>query len=55
MDKMQFWIGMGAGLMVGGAAAMALGGKRRSTKTGVGKMLRSMGSVADGIAASFKL
>lgn len=53
MDNKQFLLGMGAGLMVGGAAAAAMGAKKRSTKTGVGKTLKTMGQVVDSIAASF--
>ena len=53
MDNKQFLLGMVAGLMVGGAAAAAMGAKKRSTKTGVGKTLKTMGQVVDSIAASF--
>lgn len=53
VNNRQFLLGMGAGLMVGGAAAAAMGAKKRSTKTGVGKTLRTMGQVVDSIAASF--
>ena len=53
MDNRKFLLGMGAGLMVGGAAAAAMGAKKRHTKTGVGKTLKTMGQVVDSIVGSF--
>lgn len=55
MEKKQFLLGMGAGLMVGGAAAMAMGAKKKTAKTGVGRTLKTMGQVVDSVAASFSL
>ncbi|MGX8692586.1 MAG: hypothetical protein ACSW8E_02390 [Clostridia bacterium] len=53
MNNKQFLIGMSAGLMVGGAAAAAMSVKK-SRKTGLGKTLKTMARVVDGVAASFK-
>ena len=54
MDRRQFMLGMGAGLMVGGAAAAAMSVKK-TKKTGLGKTLKTMGCVVDNMAASFKV
>ena len=53
MNKRQFLLGMSAGLVVGGAAAAAMGMKK-SRKTGLGKTLRTMGYGVDSVAGSFK-
>ena len=52
MNNRQFLLGMGAGLMVGGAAAAAMGMKK-SRKTGLGRTLKTMGQVVDSVAGSF--
>ena len=52
MNNRQFLLGMGAGLMVGGAAAAAMGMKK-SKKTGLGKTLKAMGQVVDSVAGNF--
>ena len=52
MNQKQFLLGMGAGLVVGGAAA-AVSMKKRRTKTGLGRTLKTMGHVVDSVAASF--
>ena len=49
----QFLLGMGAGLVVGGAAAAAMSMKK-SKKTGLGKTLKTMGQVVDSMAGSLK-
>ncbi|MBR3293856.1 MAG: hypothetical protein IKI69_05475 [Oscillospiraceae bacterium] len=53
MDNRKFLLGMGAGMMVGGAAAAAMSAKKRGKKTGVGRTLKTMGQVVDSIASSF--
>lgn len=53
MTNKQFLLGMGAGLMVGGAAAAAMGMKKNK-KTGLGKTLKTMAQVVDSVAGSFK-
>ena len=52
MNDKQFWLGMGAGLMVGGAAAAAMGMKK-SRRTGLGRTLKTMAQVVDSVAGSF--
>ena len=52
MNNKQFLLGMGAGLMVGGAAAAAMSMKK-SRKTGLGKTLKTMAQVVDSMAGSF--
>ena len=52
MTNKQFLLGMSAGLMVGGAAAAAMGMKK-SKKPGLGKTLKTMAQVVDSVAGSF--
>lgn len=52
MNKTNFYVGMGMGLIVGGTAAMMMRPKRRSAKTMLGKTLRTMSDVADSISGS---
>jgi hypothetical protein len=52
MTNKQFLLGMSAGLMVGGAAAAAMGMKKNK-KTGLGKTLKTMAQVVDSVAGSF--
>ncbi len=52
MNNKQFLLGMGAGLMVGGAAAAAMSMKK-SRKTGLGRTLKTMAQVVDSVAGSF--
>ena len=53
MTNKQFLLGMSAGLMVGGAAAAAMGMKKNK-KTGLGKTLKTMAQIVDSVAGSFK-
>ena len=46
MNNKQFLIGMGAGLMVGGAAAAAMSMKK-NRKSGLSKTLKTMSQVVD--------
>ena len=50
MEKRNFFVGMGMGLIVGGAAIGMMIPKKRSVKSVVGKTLKTMGEVADGIS-----
>jgi len=51
MNKKNFYIGMGMGLLVGGVSAMAMRPKRqRVVKSMVGRTLRTMGDVADSVS-----
>lgn len=52
MNNKQFLLGMGAGLMVGGAAAAAMSMKK-SRKTGLGRTLKTMAQVVDSVTGSF--
>ncbi len=53
MNNRQFLLGAAAGLMIGGAAAAAMGVKK-AKKTGLGRTLKTMGRVVDSVAASFQ-
>ena len=51
MNKKNFCIGMGMGLMIGGISAMVMQPKKkRCMKSMVGRTLRSMGDVADSVS-----
>ena len=50
MNKRNFFVGMGMGLMVGGAAVYAMRPKQSGVKTMVGKTLKTMGEVADSVS-----
>ena len=51
MNKKNFYIGMGMGLLVGGISAMAMRPKKnRSARSVVGRTLRTMGDVADSVS-----
>ncbi len=52
MNNRQFLLGMGAGLMVGGAAAATMRMKK-SKKTGLGRTLKTMAQIVDSVAGSF--
>ena len=47
MNKRNFYVGMGMGLVVGSAAMLAM--KKNGVKTVVGKTLKTMGEVADSV------
>lgn len=50
MNKRNFYVGMGMGLIVGGCAAYAMHPKKLGVKSVVGKTLKTMGEVADSIS-----
>ena len=50
MNKTNFYVGMGMGLIVGGTAAVIMRPKRRSAKSMLGKTLRAMSNVADSVS-----
>lgn len=50
MNKRNFYLGMGMGLMVGGCAVYAMRPKKNSVKTVVGRTLKTMGEVADSVS-----
>ena len=52
MNKTNFYVGMGMGIVVGSAAAMAMRPKRRCAKSMLGKTLRTMSDVADSISGT---
>ena len=49
MNKRNFYVGMGMGLVVGSAAMFAMRPKKSSVKTVMGKTLKTMGEVADSV------
>lgn len=51
MNKKNFYVGVGMGLLACGCAAMAMKPKKkRCMKSAVGKALKTMGEVADSIS-----
>lgn len=50
MNKKNFYVGMGMGLIVGGAAAMAMQSKSRTPKSMLGRTLKTIGEVSDSIS-----
>ena len=50
MNKRNFLVGMGMGLMVGGAAMYAMRPKQSGIKTVLGKTLQTLGEVADSVS-----
>lgn len=50
MNKKNFYVGMGMGLIVGVGAACAMRPKKRCVKSVVGRTLKTMGEVADSIS-----
>ncbi len=53
MNKMTFVKGMGLGLVVGSAVGMVIAPKKK--KSPIGKALRSMGDVVEGISETIGL
>lgn len=53
MNKMTFVKGIGLGIVVGSAMGMALAPKKK--KSAIGKALRSMGDVVEGITDTIGL
>ena len=50
MNKRNFYVGMGMGLVVGGCAVYALRPKNSGVKSVVGRTLKTMGEVADSVS-----
>lgn len=50
MNRRNFYVGMGVGLVVGGAAMFAMRPKKSGVKTVVGRTLKTMGEVADSVS-----
>jgi len=50
MNKRNFYVGMGMGLVVGSAAMFAMRPKKSGVKTVMGKTLKTMGEVADSVS-----
>ncbi len=50
MNKRNFYVGMGMGLIVGGAAAVAMRSRRNSPKSVLGRTLKTIGEVSDSIS-----
>ena len=50
MNKRNFYVGMGMGLMLGSAAVFAMRPKKNGIKTVVGRTLKTMGEVADSVS-----
>ena len=50
MNRKNFYMGMGMGLIVGGCAAYAMRPRKHGVKSVVGRTLKTMGEVADSIS-----
>ena len=50
MNKKNFYVGMGMGIVAAGTVAMVMRPKKQSTKSTVGKALKTMSEVADSIS-----
>ena len=50
MNKRNFYVGMGMGLVVGGCAMYAIRPKQSGVRTVVGRTLKTMGEVADSVS-----
>lgn len=50
MNKRNFYVGMGMGLVVGSAAMFAMRPKKSGVKTVVAQTLKTMGEVADSVS-----
>ena len=50
MNKRNFYVGMGMGLMVGGCAMYIMRPRKNDVKTVVGRTLKTMGEVADSVS-----
>ena len=50
MNKRNFMVGMGMGLVVGGCAIYAMRPKKNGVKTVIGRTLKTMGEVADSVS-----
>ena len=50
MNKRNFMVGMGMGLVVVGCAIYAMRPKKNGVKTVIGRTLKTMGEVADSVS-----
>ena len=50
VNKKNFLVGMGMGVVVGSCAALAMRPKKSSGKNAVSKTLRAMGDIADSVS-----
>ena len=50
MNKRNFYVGMGMGLMVGGCAVYAMRPKKNGVKSVLGRTIKTMGEVADSVS-----
>ena len=50
MNKRNFYVGMGMGLVVGGCAVYAMRPRRNDTKSVLGRAVRTMGEIADSVS-----
>ena len=50
MNKRNFYVGMGLGLAVGGAAMLVMRPKKSGMQTMVGRTLKTMGEAADAVS-----
>uniref|UniRef100_UPI003FEE916C hypothetical protein n=1 Tax=Candidatus Limivicinus sp. TaxID=3030905 RepID=UPI003FEE916C len=52
MNKRNFYVGMGMGLIVGSAAMIAMRPKKHPMKRAVGRTLKAVGDIADSVCDS---
>ena len=52
MNKRNFYVGMGMGLIVGSAAMIAMRPKKHPMKSAVGRTLKAVGDIADSVCDS---
>ncbi len=50
MNKRNFYVGMGLGMLVGSSAALAMHRKKHCAKSVMGRTLKTMGEVAESIS-----
>ena len=50
MNKRNFYVGMGMGLMVGGCAVYAMRPRKSGVKSVLGRTIKTMGEVADSVS-----
>ena len=50
MNKRNFYVGMGMGLLVGCGAAMVMRPKKSAMKSALGRTLKTMSEVADSVS-----
>ena len=50
MNKKNFIVGMGLGLIVGSSAAMAMHARRRCPRSVLGRTLKTVGEVAESVS-----